>query len=811
MKSYNPQIKNFLSLILLVWVFIILPSSTLGQQIRVIDTETGHPVSNVAVYTISGKSSTLTGESGNADLTTFPTNEKIYFQHPAYINAIYTVRQLDSMDFLLELEKQYIQIEEFVVSAYRWEQNTNKIPNKIHALQQPEIEYENPQTTADLLRTTNEVFIQKSQMGGGSPMIRGFASSSVLLVVDGVRMNNAIYRSGNLHNVISLDPNSIETSEVIFGPGSVTYGSDALGGVMDFHSLKPRLSTSGEMQVNGQLTGRYSSANKERMAHAHVNIGSGRWAFLSSISFTQFDDLIMGSHQHSDYTRPEYVTRINARDTVLANPDKNVQVPSGYDQLNFMQRIRFNPDKPMEFIYTFHHSKTSDIPRYDRLIQYSDGTLKYADWYYGPQRWNMHSLKTTIDKSNLIADRTDLNLSYQFYEESRNDRRFQRDFLRNRTESLHIFSTNLNFEKTIAEKSNLYYGLDWNYNNLASTAYEENIRTGEKTTTATRYPDGKNRYQTMAAYLSYHLQLNDKTNLVSGLRYTWVDLLSELKSDEFYDFPFDEIKLKTGALNGSLGLAYRPAKTWQMNLNLSSGFHAPNIDDIAKVFDSEPGSVVVPNSKLKPEYAYNLDAGIKKTFKEKLKINATAFYTLVNNAMVRRDFTFNGQDSILYDGEMSKVNALVNADQARIYGFHFSLNWNITKSWFFESYYNYTKGYDQDDVPIRHVAPAFGLLGLSYHKNDIRASFDIRYNGEISNNDLAPSEQSKTHMYATDSNGNPYSPSWYTLNLKMRYRINNELALNAGLDNILDVRYRPYSSGIVAPGRNIYLALRVKF
>src|SRR6056297_1796323 len=256
MKSYNPQIKNFLSLILLVWVFIILPSSTLGQQIRVIDTETGHPVSNVAVYTISGKSSTLTGESGNADLTTFPTNEKIYFQHPAYINAVYTVRQLDSMDFLLELEKQYIQIEEFVVSAYRWEQNTNKIPNKIHALQQPEIEYENPQTTADLLRTTNEVFIQKSQMGGGSPMIRGFASSSVLLVVDGVRMNNAIYRSGNLHNVISLDPNSIETSEVIFGPGSVTYGSDALGGVMDFHSLKPRLSTSGEMQVNGQLTGR---------------------------------------------------------------------------------------------------------------------------------------------------------------------------------------------------------------------------------------------------------------------------------------------------------------------------------------------------------------------------------------------------------------------------------------------------------------------------------------------------------------------------------------------------------------------------
>ena len=79
----------------------------------------------------------------------------------------------------------------------------------------------NPQTTADLLGQIGSVFIQKSQMGGGSPMIRGFATNRVLMVADGVRMNNAIYRSGNNQNIISIDPFSLEDAEVIFGPGSI--------------------------------------------------------------------------------------------------------------------------------------------------------------------------------------------------------------------------------------------------------------------------------------------------------------------------------------------------------------------------------------------------------------------------------------------------------------------------------------------------------------------------------------------------------------------------------------------------------------
>src|SRR5688500_14572559 len=157
----------------------------------------------------------------------------------------------------------YKQLDEVVFSVNKWEQKTNEVPNKIVKINMNTAKVWNPQTAADLLGQTGTVFIQKSQLGGGSPMIRGFATNRVLLVSDGVRMNNAIYRSGNLQNIISIDALSTQTAEVIFGPGSLVYGSDAIGGVIDFHSLEPGFSTGSKILVKGSALARYSSANNE--------------------------------------------------------------------------------------------------------------------------------------------------------------------------------------------------------------------------------------------------------------------------------------------------------------------------------------------------------------------------------------------------------------------------------------------------------------------------------------------------------------------------------------------------------------------
>ncbi|MGM0407657.1 MAG: TonB-dependent receptor plug domain-containing protein, partial [Bacteroidota bacterium] len=749
---------SFNNKILLVLAFLLVSFSVFGQELLVKDIETQQAVDDVAVFNESKNKSGLTNHKGIVNIDIFDQNERIYFQHPSYQPVSYTKQEIQQMNFVVYLESEVYSIDEFVISAYRWEQNPKEIPNKISRIEQKEIIFNNPQTTADLLSQTNEVFVQKSQMGGGSPMIRGFATNSVLLVVDGVRMNNAIYREGNLQNVISLDANAIESSEVIFGPGSVTYGSDALGGVMDFHTLKVKLSTSSQAQFSGNALTRYSSANNEKTGHIDFNIGTKKWGFLSSITYSDYGDLKMGNRNHSEYQRAEYVERINGVDSVVQNSDPNLQVPTGYNQLNLMQKIRFRPSKNLDLHYAFHYSKLSDVPRYDRLIEYSDGTLKYGEWYYGPQIWMMHALNVNYRKSNVFFDDAKLTMAFQDYEESRHDRKFRKENLRQRTEKVKAYSLNLDFDKNLKRDNELYYGIEAVYNSVNSAAHSKNIITGELSPESTRYPDGINDYTTMAAYAGYKENFSEKFTAIAGLRFNYTSIYSTLTDTTFFNFPYDHIAVNNSALNGSAGLVYRPEKSWQINLNLSTGFHAPNLDDMAKIFDSEPGSVVVPNENLKPEYAYNVDLGIQKEFGELATLGITGFYTYLTDALVRRDFTFNGQDSIMYDGEMSKVLAIVNADKAYIYGFNASANVQLPFQLNFESVINYTYGEDQNGLPIRHVAPVFGSTRLNYARENLQLSVYADYNGEIAYKNMAPSEQGKTHIYATDENGNPYSP-----------------------------------------------------
>ncbi len=795
--------------IYLTLISLLIAVCSFTQTLVLKDIESKLPVTDVAVYNIDHTKSSLSNEKGEVSIDIFSKDEVIFISHQSYKEI--QLKKSEIKAFTIYLEKEIFEIGEYVISAYRWEQNKNEIPNKITRLSKKEIVFQNPQTTADLLANSNEVFVQKSQLGGGSPMIRGFSTNTVLLVIDGVRMNNAIYREGNLQNVISLDANSIESSEIIFGPGSVTYGSDALGGLMDFHTLRPKLSTSDGLYFSGNGFTRYSSANNEKTGHIDFNIGAKKWGFITSVSYSDFDDLRMGSNGHRDYRRLEYVKQINGVDSVLSNSDVNVQKESGYNQVNFMQKIRFRPNKDLNVVYAFHYSKLSNVPRYDRLIQYSGDHLKYGEWYYGPQKWMMHSLNVSYSKANKIFDNSKLTIAFQDYEESRHDRKYRSEDLRERTEKVLAYSLNLDFDKKLKRDNQFFYGIEAVYNSVESTGQNKNIVSNVISPESTRYPDGDNHYTTLAAYLSYKENFSEKFTTIAGLRFNYVDLKSTLIDTTFFNFPYDEISVTNSALNGSVGFVYRPTEQWQLNLNLSSGFHAPNIDDIAKIFDSEPGSVVVPNENLKPEYAYNVDLGVEKRFKDVASISITGFYTFLNDAFVRRDFTFNGQDSIMYDGEMSKVLAIVNADKAYIYGLSAVLKINLPYHLQIESKINYTDGEDQVGLPLRHVTPLFGNTKLRYSNKRLEASIFVNYNGEIKYKDLAPSEQDKPYMYATDSNGDPYSPSWWTLNFMSSYQLKKYLTINFGVENILDNRYRPYSSGIVAPGRNFIIGLRASF
>ncbi len=806
MQNLKPTLTLLFSLFTLLFY---------AQEVTVLDADTGIPIDNIAIYNKDQSKSTLTDANGEGELDIFLSNERITFRHISYETYTTTKGHIARRGNRVYLHLKTEQLQEVVMSVSKWEQQKKHIPQKIETFDARNIAFSNPQTSADLLQNSGKVFVQKSQLGGGSPMIRGFATNRILLSVDGVRMNNAIFRGGNLQNVISIDPFTIKKTEVTFGPGSVIYGSDAIGGVMNFYTQTPHFSYADSLAFSGNVNYRHATANNENTTHVDFNFGKQKWASHTSFTYNSFDDLKMGEHGPNSYLRNNYVIRENGTDALVQNDDPKKQVSTGYDQVNFLQKFTYRPNKTWNYDLGLYYSETSNFPRYDRLIRpNSEGDgLRSAEWYYGPQKWFMGNFQITQKGKNKFYDGVKLTTAYQFFEESRHDRGFQDVELYSTSEKVDALSVNLDFENKKMGNLHLYYGTEYVFNKVGSKGNMRNIETDEIQETASRYPDGAT-WQTFAGYINGDYQLKPNLSLLSGIRYSqvWVDATFDTT---YYPFPFEEADIVTGALTGSLGISWFPRSDLQVTLNGSTGFRAPNIDDIGKIFDSEPGSVVVPNPDLEPEYAYNGELGLRKNFNDVVVLKSAAYYTYLVDALVRRDFSFGGQTEIDYNGEPSNVQAIQNAAKAYVYGFEFGLQAYFGEHFSLNSNLTLTEGIEEDDdgtdSPSRHAAPTFGDVHLIWDNHKLKADVFVNYNGEVSNDDLALSEQGKTYMYAIDANGNPYSPSWYTLNFRSQYQITNALKASVSLENMTNQRYRMYSSGIVAPGTNLILGLGYVF
>lgn len=786
--------------------------NTYSQKLFIADQKTGQPIENVTISSKKPFAIAITNVKGESEISAFSGSEKIEIRHLGYKTEYRSYTELGKDEYKLFIKPVGVSLDEVVVSATKWSQRANDIPGKIAIIQPKEIQLQNPQTAADMLAASGKVFIQKSQQGGGSPMIRGFATNRLLYTVDGIRMNTAIFRAGNIQNVISLDPFAIEESEVFFGPGSVIYGSDAIGGVMSFQTLTPQLSATDKPLISGSSVARYSSANNEITAHLDIGVGWKKWSMLSSISTNKYGDLKMGSHGPDEYLRPFYVQRQDSIDVVVTNTDARVQRPSGYSQINMMQKIRFVPNNKWDIQYGFHYSVTSDYSRYDRHIRYKKGLPRYGEWYYGPQKWMMNSLNVTHNSNNKVYDQMTIRLAWQSFEESRIDRDFNKNDRHIRVENVEAYSGNIDFNKSVGKRHEFFYGLEVVNNDVKSAGKDEDISTGEVVAGPSRYP--RSSWSSYAAYLNYQFKISEKVLLQSGIRYNHY-MLDATFDTTFYPFPYTKSNISKGALTGSLGVVYRPTEKWALSMNLSTGFRAPNVDDMGKMFDPGDAIVVVPNPDLKAEYAYNGEIGIVKIFGDIIKIDVTGYYTYLKNAMVRRDFKFNGLDSIVYDGTLSQVEALQNAASANVFGVQAGFEVKLPVGFGFSSDFNYQKGIEELDdgtkSPSRHAAPWTGVSRLSYTYSKLTLQLYSVYSGGKKFKDLPEEEKGKPEIYAVDDEGNPYSPGWYTLNFKAMYQFIDNLSVSAGLENITDQRYRPYSSGIVAPGINFIFSLKAKF
>jgi len=226
--------------------------------------------------------------------------------------------------------------------------------------------------------------------------------------------------------------------------------------------------------------------------------------------------------------------------------------------------------------------------------------------------------------------------------------------------------------------------------------------------------------------------------------------------------------------------------------------------------------MVVPNPNLKPERSFGLEFGGYFRTKNNIELDFSTYITYLYNSLLRDDFTLNnGISEIIYDGELSQIQALQNGSKSLIYGVEFGLNMLINKNFRIKSQHNLIAGYELDELPfampVRHIPPNYGNLHLIYNNENITIDTYLNYNSEISFNNLAQSERAKPYIYALDDNGNPYSPSWVTFNLRSQFSISEKLNLNFTVENITNKLYRPYSSGISAPGLNFIFSVNYDY
>mgnify|MGYP000031960933 CR=1 FL=1 len=780
------------------WVLAVKSQIRIGVQ-----GEKGEPLIGVNIVNES-KSFLATTDLDGAVIfpIDFPLEENIYFTYLSYKNVKTTLRDLlDSYEILL-METDASKLSEVVIIGRNQKIKDNTLL-PLDIITSEKIAFSQAQTPADLLEKEASVFIQKSQMGGGSPIVRGFEANKVLLVVDGVRMNNAIYRGGHLQNAITIDEQLLGRAEVLYGPGSILYGSDAIGGVVHFRTLTPARKE--KLSVDGDVMLRFASANQEKTIHYHSSYGNDKWVGLVGYTYSDYGDLTSGKNYLDAYPdfgkRNEFVITDENGDRVQTNLSPENQLGTAYSQHDFFHKLRFIASDKLEFTLNTQYSTSSDVPRYDALTERRDGGFRFAEWYYGPQKRLLISPSMKLKSNNMFFDELFIITSAQKIDEDRIVRRFGAIEREENYENLWVYGATVDFTKGIVTNQSVTYGIDIQHNDLSSTSSDN---------TFTRYPSGANSMSIFGLYSKYDYNFGETVNLQLGSRYTYAKTNVSFLESNFFTWPdfFIDGITNTNSNLSFLGGIYYKQGAFRMNFIGGTAFRSPNIDDLAKT-RVNANEISVPNTALKPEKTWNIEWSA--SYKQKyFTLNLSTFYTRLRDAIIRENFTLpDGTDTYEIDGQSLQVVANVNANTAKVYGLSLSTEILFSDKLTSNVSYNYIKGeaFDVQEIasPLGHIPPTYGRASLTYKQENYKLEFVWRFNGEkpigeyggsVDNPELATPEG---------------TPAWNTYNLYTSYQITENMQLQLGIENLLDLHYRPFASGVSGAGRNFIASVRYRY
>ena len=782
-------------------------------QLYLVDDVNCDPV--IDAYIEYGDSTVFTDNYGIVHLKPIQSSQKpttVFIAAEGYEHRSVRLDYRKNNIYEIRLHPTIYRFDDVVIAVNRLEDTLVRPLQFTGQLSLARIGFEAAPTSADLLQRTGSVHVQKSQPGGGSPNIRGFEANRILLVIDGVRMNNAIYRGGHLQNIMTLDESQLQRVEVLHGPGSLLYGSDAFGGVIHLQTRAPQLSTVDRVYVHGGAMVRYGSSNAEKKTNLHVNVGGKRFASQSHISFTDFGDWTVGTKMPDSYgdwglTRTRTVTNASG-DSLIANSTPYRIPGSGYQQIDAAQDFLYQINPRTSIRWSNQFSTSTSIARTDKLSQRNDaGMPHYAQWDYGPQRRFMSYLKLNTENPTK-RHRGQVLLSAQQVEESRIVRRFQLEALGNQVEKVNIYALNIDWQSRISDLHKILYGMESTINFVNSSSSVTHLNTNEVVAAPSRYADGGSTLWNIAGYLKHHWQLSTSFDVSYGLRYTYQRVDMRFNDPQITEIDLSRIYNDAGALSFSIATSYgKDNGHWKGFTSLSSGFRSPNVDDGGKIFDPTPTELVLPSSNLKPEYIYQFEQGFTWTYGEGFTFKAALFGSLIDDIIQRRSVIYQGYDSLTYDGQLLNVLSNTNANLAYLVGCQGNLSGTLPWGLHYQASWNYNRGRVLDvDVPLDHIPPFFGRLSLDWNRDIVTISQWVDYAFAKDSSQYSP--LSVDNLDEALAFGTPGYVVW---SAKAEIRPLEYLHLSVGCLNILDKGYRPFGSSVHAAGRSWTLSLRTTF
>ncbi len=640
-----------------------------------------------------------------------------------------------------------------VVSASRQQISNLKTPYSVSVFQQKDIEKLASRATPDMLSNIPGVFIQKTNLGGGSAFVRGLTGNQTLLIIDGIRFNNSTFRYGPNQYLNNIDPSIISKVELLKGSGSVQYGSDALTGVVNFFTLQPEFTA--QKTFGGRLSARIATQGMELSELLKMTYSSENTGIVFVGANKKFGDVVRGA-------------------------GLGMQRPTGYNEWDYFGKIRQQLSKKWVLEGLIQTTQQSQVPVFHK-IQLENFKINEMDL----QKYQRGYLKAIGRYENPIFRKIEFSISQQTSIEQRKLQKNASTTLRAERDEITTMGILADVQSQFSSTWSAHSGIDYFNDRINSTRNDLSLTNNSIKALRGLYPNAAG-YQYQSIYSIHHLDL-DAWQVETGLRFH--QNLASLP-----DTTLGLTQVKSSALVYSLGVARAIAQGISLYANTSSGFRAPNMDDLGSLgivdFRYE-----LPAFDLKPEYSQNYELGIKIS-KAKFFQELTLFQTELENLITRVKTSKVIQSYPVYEKR--------NVDKAFLRGGEWSGRYELSNSVSAKANISYVYGQSVTlNEPMRRIPPLHGGLSLSYARKNLFVNSELLF---------AAAQDRLSAGDKADNRMNPLgTPGWAIINVQANYHFNSHLSISLQAQNIGDVDYRMHGSGINGVGRSLWGQIHLKF